>query len=150
MLATLSSMYPVQPVNIEKKLIDLPADGTVPGAPGWIWMHTPGHSPGHVSLFRKSDMAVIAGDAFVTVRADSMYKTLVQKKEVNGQPRYLTTDWEAARKSVRTLQDLHPLIAITGHGQAMTGGELQFGLRRLVDEFDEIAIPDYGRYVPDK
>ena len=34
--------------------------------PGWRWIHTPGHTAGHVSLYRDSDRTLLAGDAFVT------------------------------------------------------------------------------------
>ena len=42
------------------------------GLPGWRWMHTPGHSPGHVSLVREADGAVIAGDAITTTKQESL------------------------------------------------------------------------------
>ncbi|ERN54371.1 hypothetical protein A33I_08100 [Alkalihalophilus marmarensis DSM 21297] len=38
-------------------------------------MHTPGHSPGHVSLFGENDRTLIVGDAFVTVKQDSLKLT---------------------------------------------------------------------------
>ncbi|MCU7494926.1 MAG: MBL fold metallo-hydrolase [Ignavibacteria bacterium] len=149
-LAKLSSVYPIEPVNIKEVLLPLPEDHTVPYMPGWEWVHTPGHSPGHVSFFRKSDRTMIAGDAFVTVRQDSLYKVLMQKAEINGPPNYLTTDWQAAWDSVRKLESLQPRVAVTGHGQAMQGEELSEGLGRLAREFDKIAIPEHGKYVDGK
>lgn len=147
LLAKISSIYPHKAVDIQDVLWPLPADGTIPEMPGWQWIHTPGHSPGHISLFRGKDKTLIAGDAFVTVRADSLYKVLIQKKEVNGPPRYLTTDWPSARRSVEKLSQLEPVLAITGHGSHMEGEELASGLRNLVANFDTVAIPDYGRFV---
>ncbi|MGE5681533.1 MAG: MBL fold metallo-hydrolase [Bacillota bacterium] len=147
LLAKLASVYPHEPINIKEVLLPLPTDNSVPYLHGWRWIHTPGHSPGHVSFFRDSDRTLITGDAFVTVRQDSLYKVLFQKSEVNGPPRYLTTDWQAAWDSVRRLQALRPEVAICGHGSAMEGEELTQGLKRLVDEFDKIAIPEHGRYV---
>ena len=41
----------------------------VPGLPGWEWVPTPGHTPGHVSYFRPSDRVLITGDALVTCRS---------------------------------------------------------------------------------
>lgn len=122
----------------------------MPFLPGWRWSHTPGHSPGHVSFFREIDKVLIAGDAFITVRADSFFKVLLQKEEVNGPPRYLTTDWTAAEESVRKLYDLHPNIAITGHGVAMSGEHLALGLSKLVQNFDEMAVPSHGKFVQAK
>jgi glyoxylase-like metal-dependent hydrolase (beta-lactamase superfamily II) len=37
--------------------------GAIPGAAGWRWIWTPGHTAGHLSLFRSSDDTLIAGDA---------------------------------------------------------------------------------------
>lgn len=108
------------------------------------WIHTPGHTPSHISLFRDKDRTLIAGDAFVTVKQESLYKVITQQKEVNGPPRYLTTDWEAARNSFKALK---PSVAVTGHGKPVYGKELSDGLERLVQEFDRIAIPDHGRFV---
>jgi glyoxylase-like metal-dependent hydrolase (beta-lactamase superfamily II) len=147
LLAKISSIYPHQPIDISPALVELPADGSLPGLPGWRWIHTPGHSPGHVSFFREQDKTLIAGDAFVTVKADSLYKVLVQKKEINGPPRYLTTDWQQAWDSVKKLEALQPEIAITGHGSVMSGEELHNGLALLARDFDRLAIPDYGKYV---
>lgn len=127
--------------------MELPADGSVPEMPGWKWIHTPGHSPGHVSLYRESDRMLIAGDAFITVKQDSLYKVMVQEREIHGPPRYFTTDWEAAKKSVQTLEALKPAIAITGHGEPMYEEELSEGLKKLVKTFDQTAVPDFGRYV---
>ncbi|MGI8893880.1 MAG: MBL fold metallo-hydrolase [Bacteroidia bacterium] len=147
LLAKISSVYPHEPVNISKALQPLPEDHTVPALDDWQWVHTPGHSPGHISLFRERDKSLISGDAFVTVRQDSMYKVLIQDKEINGPPRYLTTDWQAAWESVRKLEALQPALVIPGHGSALEGEELTEGLKELADEFDQIAIPDFGKYV---
>ena len=54
----------------------LPSDGTVPHLPDFKWIHTPGHTPGHISLFREKDQALIVGDAFVTVKQEYLYKVL--------------------------------------------------------------------------
>ncbi|MEJ7588823.1 MAG: MBL fold metallo-hydrolase [Ferruginibacter sp.] len=150
LLAKISSIYPHKSINISNALQPLPPDGSIPDMPGWKWIHTPGHTPGHVSFFRDSDRVLIAGDAFITVRADSLYKVLVQKKEVNGPPRYLTTDWNAAWDSVRKLEELQPLLAITGHGSAMDGEPLRLGLKKLVTDFEQIAIPSHGKFVDKK
>ncbi|AWH86562.1 MBL fold metallo-hydrolase [Flavobacterium album] len=147
LLAKISSIYPHEPIDIQEVLMLLPADGSVPDLPGWQWVHTPGHSPGHVSFFRESDRTLIAGDAFVTVQQDSFYKVLIQKEEVHGPPPYLTTDWRLARESVRRLNMLQPQLAITGHGTHMEDGELLSGLHKLAVEFDSVALPKYGKYV---
>lgn len=147
MLAKISPYYPVEPIQIGSYVNELSNDGTIPEMPGWSWLHTPGHSVGHVSLFRKEDRALIAGDAFITVKQDSVYKVLTQELEITGPPRYLTPDWDAARHSVKLLADLTPSVAVTGHGLPLTGEDLHENLQKLVANFDSIAIPDYGKYV---
>ncbi|MCM3568014.1 MBL fold metallo-hydrolase [Neobacillus mesonae] len=146
LVAKMSPLFPNEPINLGSWVKPLPADGNVPYLQGFRWIHTPGHSPGHVSFFRKEDRMLIAGDAFVTVRQDSLYKVITQEEEVNGPPRYLTTDWQAAWASVKTLYDIKPAYAVTGHGKPMSGEVLTEGLQKLANEFDKIAIPDYGKY----
>lgn len=149
-LARISGMYPNEPINIGHAVEALPSDNSIPGLDDWKWIHTPGHSPGHVSLYRENDSLLISGDAFLTVRQDSFYKVLMQSEEVNGPPRYLTTDWESAKESVEKLEALRPKIVVPGHGSAMKGEKLTKGLAKLVQTFDQSAIPDYGRYVEEK
>jgi glyoxylase-like metal-dependent hydrolase (beta-lactamase superfamily II) len=150
MLAKISKIYPHEPVDISPALLPLPADGRVPHLEDWEWIYTPGHTPGHVSFYRESDGVLIAGDAFVTVKQDEFYKVLVQKEEVCGPPPYLTTDWKSAKDSVWKLYGLNPSVAITGHGTHMSGSDLLEGLERLSKQFDEIALPKYGKYVDDQ
>ncbi|MEK3920886.1 MULTISPECIES: MBL fold metallo-hydrolase [Paenibacillus] len=147
LVAKMSPSFPNEPINLGSHVQTLPPDGTVPHMPGFRWIHTPGHSPGHISLFRESDGALIAGDAFATVKQEYMYKVFTQELEISGPPRYLTTDWEAAKHSVVKLENLKPLVAVTGHGLPMSGNLLTTSLKKLVDEFDQIAVPDYGKYV---
>ena len=72
---------------------------------------------------------------------------LTQELEISGPPRYLTTDWSAAFESVKKLEALKPSVAITGHGLPMTGKLLTDSLKKLVQEFESIAIPDYGKFI---
>lgn len=41
-------------------------------------------------------------------------------------------------------------MVIPGHGSAMSGRELKEGLDRLIRNFEELAVPDHGRYVDGK
>jgi glyoxylase-like metal-dependent hydrolase (beta-lactamase superfamily II) len=148
MMSAMSRFYPKGPVDVREWLQPLPEDGSVPGMPGWRWLHTPGHTAGHISLWRNSDRAVIAGDAFITTDQESVYAVAKQKPELQGPPMYFTPDWPSAKASVRTLADLEPNLAITGHGPAIEGDELRYGLKLLADRFDEISVPEHGRYVP--
>ena len=134
------------PVDVGDWLRPLPEDGSVPGAPGWGWLHTPGHSPGHVSLWRDSDRALVAGDAVITTRQELAYAIATQAAELHGPPAYFTTEWDEARDSARRLAELEPGLLVTGHGRPMAGPELRTALHRLADAFDDIAVPHAGRY----
>lgn len=149
MVAKLSFMFPHESIDIGVSAHALSDDHTVPFMPGWKWIHTPGHTEGHISLFRNDDHAMIVGDAFVTVIQDELYKVFTQEKEIGGPPRYLTPDWEAAEQSVGILAALRPNIAITGHGVPVEGQWLHENLNKLDTEFQSIAVPDHGKYVDD-
>ncbi|WP_347879370.1 MBL fold metallo-hydrolase, partial [Hymenobacter defluvii] len=146
-MAAISFLYPKEPLDLGSRVKALPDDGSVPHLPGWRWVHTPGHTPGHVSFFRESDRTLLAGDAFVTVKGESVVATWQQKQEVHGPPAYFTPDWEAARASVELLAGLEPEVAATGHGIAMHGNELRRQLQELRDHFQTQAVPTKGRYV---
>ena len=125
----------------------LPEDGSVPGLPGWRWIHTPGHTPGHVSFWREADRLLLVGDAFVTTAQESAYAALTQEPELHGPPMYLTLDWTAARESVRALAALKPERVLTGHGRPLRGPDMRRALDSLAQEFDRVAVPERGRYV---
>jgi glyoxylase-like metal-dependent hydrolase (beta-lactamase superfamily II) len=148
MMAALSPLYPRGPVNVSQWLRALPEDGSVPGMSGWQWIHTPGHTVGHIALWRPSDRTMIAGDAFVTTKAESAYAAAVtQRPELHGPPQYFTPDWNAAKLSVRRLAGLEPEVVVTGHGAAMRGPEMRAALKALADNFDQVAVPKNGKYV---
>lgn len=148
LLARISPAYPHHSINLGKNVKPLPADGSVPAMPGWRWIHTPGHTAGHISLFRDHDRLLISGDAFITVNQESALDVLTQHKEVNGPPAYFTTDWKAAWESVKQLEALNPLTVVPGHGLPLSGEQLSRELENLARHFDRLAIPEQGRYVP--
>jgi glyoxylase-like metal-dependent hydrolase (beta-lactamase superfamily II) len=151
MMARLSPMYPRGPVNVKAALRALPDDGSVPPMPGWQWVHTPGHTPGQIALWRPSDRTLIAGDAFITTNSESAYSAAItQTPEIHGPPRYFTPDWNGARYSVQRLAALQPEVVVSGHGGAMRGPQMRAGLETLARSFDDIAVPDKGRYVTDR
>lgn len=150
MMSALSFMYPNSPINLGSHIHALSKEGTLPKMPDWMYIHTPGHTPGHISLFRGRDKLLIAGDAFVTTQAESAMNVLTNRKKLSGPPKYFTPNWVSAALSVRKLRDLRPAIAATGHGPAMEGEELSTALEELVTHFSELAIPKHGRYVNGK
>jgi glyoxylase-like metal-dependent hydrolase (beta-lactamase superfamily II) len=147
LMSALSRFFPRGPIDVSHWLADLPADGRIPVMPGWRWISTPGHTPGHVSLWREADRMLIAGDAFITTAQESAYAVLTQRPELHGPPMYYTTDWENAGASVSQLASLEPEIAITGHGPPLHGQALRSALHELADRFEVVAVPPQGRYV---
>jgi glyoxylase-like metal-dependent hydrolase (beta-lactamase superfamily II) len=147
LMAASASLFPRGPVDVSEHLRMLPDDGSVPHMPGWRWVPTPGHSPGHRSLWRDSDRTLVAGDAFVTTRQESVYAALTQEPEMHGPPMYYTPDWSSARESARRLASLQPELVVTGHGRAMRGPQMRIALEKLASDFDAVAVPKHGRYV---
>lgn len=147
LMSLISWTFPRGPINVQEHLRELPADNSVPDMPEWQWIHTPGHAPGHISLYRERDGVLIAGDAFATTDQQSAIAVMTQRKVVSGPPKYLTIDWGAAARSVKALAALQPQVVATGHGQAMYGAELRKQLNKLTKEFWDLAMPEDGRYV---
>ena len=110
-----------------------------PGLPGWEAIPTPGHTPGHVAFFRRSDRVLITGDAIVTVNLNSPWGLISKKQTVSGPPRYATWDWLKARQSVVSLATLEPRVVAAGHGAPMTGADTPRKLRALADRFSGSA-----------
>lgn len=146
-MPALSVLFPRGPFNVSRWLQALPSDGSVPGMPEWQWIHTPGHTPGHVSFWRERDAALVVGDAFITTNQESVYAVLTQKPEMHGPPMYYTQNWEQAERAVETLAALNPELAVTGHGHAMRGAPMCSALHALANSFTTIAVPPQGRYV---
>jgi len=148
LVALSSLLFPRGPLDVGDRLRLLPEDGSVPPLPGWRWIATPGHTPGHVSLWRERDRALIVGDAFVTPAQESAYAVLTLKPEMHGPPMYFTPDWNSARDPVRRLVALEPELVITGHGRPMRGAAMRQALHRLAKDFDDVAVPKGSLYAP--
>lgn len=147
LMSLMSLVYPRKPIDLGGSLRVLQDDDNIPVLPGWQFIHTPGHAPGHIALFRQKDKLLLAGDAFVTTKQESAFSVAMQSEIVSGPPKYFTYNWDAARESVKKLYKLNPTTAATGHGRPMAGQELTDGLKRLVENFDKVAVPRSGRYV---
>lgn len=147
LMARMAGLYPNDPIDASRWLQALPADGSVPFMPGWQWLGVPGHTPGQIALWRAGDKSLIAADAFITTDQESAYAVALQKPEMHGPPMYFTPDWPHARESVQKLAALEPELVITGHGPAMHGAEMRAALHTLARDFDQVAVPDHGKYV---
>ena len=144
MMSLTSPTLPKGPINLGDRLRALPDEGSeVAVMPGWTLLHTPGHTPGHVSFFRKEDGTLLVGDAFCTTKPESFFEAaLAQHVELHGPPAYFTSDWTAAKVSVRKLAALEPRVVVPGHGKPLTGIDVAQALHRLADDFDRVAVPD--------
>ncbi|KEF35626.1 beta-lactamase [Deinococcus sp. RL] len=144
----LSPAFVPGPFDFRPSLRPLPPEGQVPHLPQWRWLHTPGHTSGHISLWREEDRTLIAGDAFVTTRQESAAGAFTLRPTlIHRPPAYYTPNWDAARDSVRQLAALHPRLVVTGHGHPMSGPEMDADLTRLARNFDELGRPRRGWYV---
>lgn len=142
-MAQVIRFIPNMKFNLQPHLRELHA-GELPWLRNWQVIETPGHTAGHISLFRELDGALIAGDAFTTMNPDSMIGTLSRKQQVWRPPTYYTPDWPQAHESVRRLAKLSPRVLAAGHGVPMRGWGALEQLRRLAQDF---PVPQHGRYV---
>jgi glyoxylase-like metal-dependent hydrolase (beta-lactamase superfamily II) len=143
-LGFMSRLLPARGVDLGARACPLPGDGEVPGLPGWRWVHTPGHTAGHVSLFRDADRTLVAGDALATVDQDSAIEMLVTQRPAFGvPPAPFTTDWDTGRESVVRLAELRPSVVAAGHGRPVRGPHVADDLARFASEFTR---PVRGRY----
>jgi len=147
MMASLAWMYPNKPTYMAGMITPLSSDTQLPFLSEWKYFHTPGHAPGHISLFRDSDKILIAGDAIVTTNQESVLSVMFQTKVLSGPPKYFTYDWVQSRESVKLISELDPDIIATGHGRPMQGEEMKKDLRKLAENFYDKAVPENGRYV---
>lgn len=143
-IAQMSRLFPTSGTDLGDRVRALPDDGGVPGMPGWRWLHTPGHTAGHVSLFRPADGVLLAGDALATLDMDAWSSHVTEHRELDRPAAPFTTDWQAARRSVGHLADLSPTVVAAGHGIPLAGRGLARELRLLAAI---LPVPAHGRYV---
>jgi len=142
MMSLLSPMYPRGPVDLSSRLRVLDSEEENDVLPGWQIVHTPGHTPGHISFFRASDSTLIVGDAFCTTKPESFFDAAIaQPPELHGPPAYFTSNWNDAILSIRRLSLLRPRTLAPGHGRPLSESEIE-------QEFASFAAA-FGRE-PDK
>jgi glyoxylase-like metal-dependent hydrolase (beta-lactamase superfamily II) len=147
LMSLLSPLYPRGPVDLGRRLRELPFAGSEPASmpqmPGWEVVFTPGHTPGHVSFFRPGDRVLLVGDAFCTTKPESFFAAAIaQTPELHGPPSYFTSDWAEAGRSVDRLAKLNPILVAPGHGKPLAGAEIPAELQRLSREFESVAVPE--------
>jgi len=143
-MAFLSRFFPARTVNLRETLHELPESGELPGLPGWVALHTPGHAPGHVCYWRETDGILIGGDVVATANLDSWLDIMSQKKQLSRPPSPFTYDWGKARASIAKIAALKPKILACGHGEPMRDPGLAEALEAFSASF---TPPEHGRYV---
>ncbi len=142
-LAQMSRLFPHGGYEFRGRVRELPADGSVPGLPEWRYLHTPGHTAGHISLFRERDRVLLAADALATVNQETVFTLVTLERELRQPPATFTTDWNAARASIDKLADLRPSVIAAGHGLPIAENAAL-----LLDRFARTFTPPrHGRYV---
>jgi glyoxylase-like metal-dependent hydrolase (beta-lactamase superfamily II) len=77
---------------------------------GFTVLDTPGHSDGHVALWRESDRTLVLGDVLFNLHP------LTTRPGLREPPRILTRDPQVNRESARRLAALEPELMLFGHG----------------------------------
>ena len=145
LVAKISPSFPHRAINLGYRAVALPEDGRIPGMKGWRWIHTPGHTEGHVCFNRDLDRTLIVGDAFTTVKQESSLSVLSQNEDIKGPPAYFTTDWDTAGKSIGKIRALRPELAIPSHGMPMKDDKLARHLDMLFLHFEGISVPEHSK-----
>ena len=129
----IARFFPTSTVNLGNRVSSLEPKRPIPGLPGWEIVETPGHTPGHVAFFRRSDRVLLAGDAVTTMNLDSFWDTVARRKRVCRPPVPATSNWKNARQSVELLASLRPSLIAAGHGLPMRDAAEQ--LKHLAANF---------------
>lgn len=96
---------------------------------GFAVVPTPGHTPGHVSLWRERDGLLIAGDALLNMDLRTTRVGLHEPVQ------RFTSDPERARDSIERLVDLEPDTVLFGHGPVLDDdGELAAFVAQLGED----------------
>ena len=142
-LAQMSRLFPHGGYDLGNYVKEISENGEIAELSGWKAIHTPGHTAGHISLFREADRTLLAGDALATMNQDSWVSNVTMKREFCHPPAPFTTDWQAARESVEKLAALAPNVVAAGHGQPIKENTAA----RLREFSANFQTPAHGRYV---
>ncbi|HKW04716.1 MAG TPA: MBL fold metallo-hydrolase [Nitrososphaerales archaeon] len=79
-----------------------------------VVMHTPGHTPGSISLYDENKKLMFVGDAIIS-----------GKKGLEGPPRQFTLDYLQAIDSIEKISSVEFSLLLSGHGRILkaTGSE---------------------------
>ncbi|MGD8191270.1 MBL fold metallo-hydrolase [Brevibacillus ginsengisoli] len=118
----MSFVKSIEPASVDRTVS---AGERLPWCGGIEIVHTPGHMPGHISLYLPASKTLIAGDAVV-----------VQQGALNiANPQY-TMDMEEAVRSVRRMLDYDIDQLICYHGGVFQG-DVKAALKKIIQDYSE-------------
>ncbi|MGI9578825.1 MAG: MBL fold metallo-hydrolase [Microthrixaceae bacterium] len=88
------------------------ADGdSVPGAPGWVAVHTPGHTDDSTCFYHADSATLLSGDAVATQDGTAWFN-----------PEYV--DLDVSRETEEKLRSLEVRYLLPGHGEPVIGTDV--------------------------
>ena len=96
------TLFKVKPFQVDKILVE---GQTLPALGGLRVVETPGHTPGHISLYAPAVGVLFCGDSMVT-----------DETGIHGSRPAVTWDQARAKESVRKQAKLGASIVCSGHG----------------------------------
>ncbi|MBI3552934.1 MAG: MBL fold metallo-hydrolase [Elusimicrobia bacterium] len=112
--------FPYRPLEV---VVPLRQSETLRALPQWQVLHTPGHTPGSLSLYQPTDFVLICGDALSN-----------RKDKLSLSPRPYNHDNELAAKSAKRLSELPCEVLCCGHGPVIRAAAGQ-RIHELVETF---------------
>ena len=98
-------MGKTEPVPVQRRL----SDGDELAA-GFRVLATPGHTPGHLSLWREEDRALVAIDAIFGM------SPFTRRRGPQLPPKFLSVDHDQVKTTIKRLAALEPAVVYFGHG----------------------------------
>jgi hydroxyacylglutathione hydrolase len=100
---------------------------------GFMVLHFPGHAPGLIGLWRESDRVALVSDVVYLV--DSARLKPLPPGEASVPHPAFAWNHQEAKRSVRRLAELEPLVVGTGHDEPLRGENLRPVLEAAADKF---------------
>jgi glyoxylase-like metal-dependent hydrolase (beta-lactamase superfamily II) len=133
----LSPLYPNPAVDLGRRL------QPVTGLLGWEILHTPGHTPGHMSFYRTGEGTLLAGDAFCTTSPGTFFQPAIDEQPaLHAPPNFCTSNRDEAKRSVEKLAQLGATTLAPGHGRPIFGDDLPAALAKLAADFDDLPVTE--------
>src|SRR6201992_4341402 len=100
---------------------------------GFKVLHFPGHAPGLIALWRESDRVALVSDVVYLV--DSARLKPLPPGEASVPHPAFAWNHQEAKRSVRRLAELEPLVVGTGHDQPLRGPGLRATLEAAAEKY---------------